>query len=113
MKFSEIVQQAVQLLQTRGRVTYRVLRREFDLDDGSLEDLQEQLIEAEALAVDQDGKMLVWVGAAPVPSAEHRVPRPESLFIPNPFPLIPRFWFTEGFDTKDLQEAKELLEELT
>ncbi len=22
-------------------------------------------------------------------------------------------WFTEGFDTKDLQEAKELLEELT
>jgi len=22
-------------------------------------------------------------------------------------------WFTEGFDTKDLQEAKELLEELS
>ena len=60
MKFSEIVQQAVQLLQTRGRVTYRVLKREFALDDESLEDLKEQLIEAEALAVDQDGKMFVW-----------------------------------------------------
>ena len=23
------------------------------------------------------------------------------------------YWFTEGFDTKDLQEAKALLEELT
>src|SRR5215813_4292881 len=62
MKFSEIVQQAAQLLQTRGRVTYRVLKREFALDDESLEDLKEQLIEAEALAVDQDGKMLIWVG---------------------------------------------------
>jgi len=26
---------------------------------------------------------------------------------------MPRFWFTEGFDTKDLQEAKALLEELS
>ena len=80
MKFSEVVQQAVQLLQTRGRVTYRVLKREFALDDEALEDLKEQLIEAEALAVDEDGKMLVWVGATSVASS----PPPPAPQTPNP-----------------------------
>ena len=62
MKFSEVVNQAVELLRTRGRVTYRVLKREFALDDESLEDLKEQLIDAEELATDKDDKMLVWTG---------------------------------------------------
>jgi hypothetical protein len=62
MKFSEIVEQTRTLLQRTGKVTYRVLKREFDLDEESLEDLKEQLIEAEELAIDKDGKMLVWVG---------------------------------------------------
>ena len=62
MKFSEIVAQARTLLQRTGKVTYRVLKREFDLDEESLEDLKEQLIEAEEVAVDKDGKMLMWVG---------------------------------------------------
>ncbi|MGE0821679.1 MAG: adenylate/guanylate cyclase domain-containing protein [Candidatus Binatia bacterium] len=74
MKFSEIVEQTRTLLQRTGKVTYRVLKREFDLDEESLEDLKEQLIEAEELAVDKDGKMLVWVGASPVPSSTFQVP---------------------------------------
>ncbi len=44
MKFSEIVDQATDLLQRKGRLTYRLLKREFALDDESLEDLREQLI---------------------------------------------------------------------
>ncbi|MCZ6678740.1 MAG: hypothetical protein O7E52_16020 [Candidatus Poribacteria bacterium] len=44
MKFSEIIDQASDLLQRNGRVTYRVLKREFDLDDAQLEDLKEGLL---------------------------------------------------------------------
>jgi hypothetical protein len=36
----------------------------------------------------------------------------QKLLIPDPWRPLPRFWFTEGFDTKDLQEAKASLEEL-
>ena len=62
MKFSDVVEQARALLQRTGKLTYRVLKREFALDDEALEDLREQFIVAEEVAVDQDGKMLVWVG---------------------------------------------------
>ncbi len=62
MKFSEILKQASELLRQRGRLSYRTLRMELNLEDEQLDVLKEQLIDIEALAVDQDGKMLVWVG---------------------------------------------------
>ena len=62
MKFSEVVDQARVLLQRTGKITYRVLKREFALDDEALEDLKEQFILAEGIAVDEDGKVLVWTG---------------------------------------------------
>jgi class 3 adenylate cyclase len=61
MKFSEMVDQAVEFLRRRERVSYRALKREFDLDDESLEDLKTELIKAKRLAVDEDGEVLVWV----------------------------------------------------
>jgi hypothetical protein len=36
MKFSELVDQAVEFLRRRARVSYRALKREFDLDDEAL-----------------------------------------------------------------------------
>ena len=62
MKFSEIVKQASLLLKEKGRASYRMLQREFDLDAETLEDLKDELIEVDQLAVDKDGKMLVWIG---------------------------------------------------
>jgi hypothetical protein len=62
VKFSEVVNQARALLHSKGRITYRALKREFDLDDEALEDLKEELIEAERVAVDENGKILVWAG---------------------------------------------------
>ena len=53
MTFEEIVDQAIALLQRRGRVTYRMLKLQFQLDDEQLEALTEALIEAEHLAVDE------------------------------------------------------------
>ncbi len=61
MKFSEIVKQAVTLLQESQRITYRALKREFSLDDEALEDLKNELIDAQRVATDEDGKVLVWV----------------------------------------------------
>ena len=62
MKFSEMVNQAREFLRRRERVSYRALKREFDLDDESLEDLKAELIDAQRIAVDEEGKVLVWVG---------------------------------------------------
>jgi class 3 adenylate cyclase len=62
MKFSELVDQASEFLQRRERVTYRALKREFLLDDESLEDLKAELIEAKRLAIDENSKVLVWIG---------------------------------------------------
>ena len=63
MKFSEIVKQAVTLLHESQRITYRALKREFGLDDEALEDLKSELIDAQRVATDEDGKVLVWRGA--------------------------------------------------
>src|SRR6185295_10112094 len=62
MTFDEILDQVRALLQQRGRVTYRSLKRRFDLDDEYLEDLKGELIRAEGVAVDEDGSVLVWIG---------------------------------------------------
>ena len=88
MKFSEIVKQAVSLLQESGRITYRALKRRFALDDDYLEDLKGEIIKAKRLAVDEAGEVLVWVGASdanssqlsapPISGAELRTPASQS-----------------------------------
>ena len=62
MTFEEILDQTIALLQRRGRVSYRALKLQFQLDDEYLETLKEELIDVHEVAVDQDGRMLVWTG---------------------------------------------------
>jgi class 3 adenylate cyclase len=71
MTFEEIVDQALAMLQRRGRMAYRTLKRQFNLDDDALDDLKVELIEAQQVAIDEDGNVLVWTGdvAAPPPPA--------------------------------------------
>jgi class 3 adenylate cyclase len=64
MTFEEILNQAITMLQRRGRVTYQTLKLQFQLDDDHLEALKEALIDAEQLAVDENGTVLVWRGDA-------------------------------------------------
>jgi hypothetical protein len=56
MTFEDLLDQAIAMLQRRGRVTYRTLKLQFQLDDEQLEALKEALIEAERLAVDEAGE---------------------------------------------------------
>jgi hypothetical protein len=62
MDFFAVVDQVIELLQSRGRVSYRALKRQFVMDDAYLDDLKAELIEVQQLAVDQDGTMLAWTG---------------------------------------------------
>jgi hypothetical protein len=61
--FYAVLEHIRDLLQRRGRVTYRALKVQFQLDDEHLEVLKGELIEVERLAVDEQGKVLVWTGA--------------------------------------------------
>src|SRR5688572_18435547 len=62
MEFDEILEHAIEMLQRRGRLTYRTLRRQFQLDDEALEDLTFELTEGQRIAADENGTVLVWVG---------------------------------------------------
>jgi class 3 adenylate cyclase len=80
MTFEEILDQALAMLQRRGRVTYRTLQRQFHLDDAALEDLKDALLYAHPHVVDDPGHGLRWRRETtstppPVPSAPQPAPR--------------------------------------
>ena len=88
MTFEEILEQAIAMLQRRGRLTYGALKRQFQLDDAYLEDVKAELIEGQRVAVDEDGRVLVWTGGAAVLpltalSAPQPAPPPASQ-VPSP-----------------------------
>jgi class 3 adenylate cyclase len=62
MEFEAVLEQTIALLQRQGRISYGALKRRFQLDDAYLEDLKVELIEAQQLAYDENGRILVWVG---------------------------------------------------
>src|SRR5712671_5433121 len=81
MDYEAVLAQLLALLQQEHRLSYRVLKRRLHLDDDLLEDLKEDLIYAKRLAVDEEGRVLVWTGSAvtsvstPLSSAQH-TPQP-------------------------------------
>lgn len=62
MTFDEILTQVITTLQRQGRVSYGALKRRFDLDDTYLQDVKDELIGAQRIAVDENEKILVWMG---------------------------------------------------
>jgi hypothetical protein len=66
MRFFGVVTLTIALLQRQGRITYRALKRGFELDDAALEDLRRELI-FRRLARDEAGEGLVWIGEVPSP----------------------------------------------
>jgi hypothetical protein len=64
MTFEEIVDQALAMLQRRGRVAYRALTRQInlDLDDDAIADLKDELRYAHRDVVD-DGSSVIGSGA--------------------------------------------------
>ena len=62
MGLYDVLDQIIALLRQRKRLTYRLLKREFALDDETLADLKDELIYAQQLAVEEDERVLVWIG---------------------------------------------------
>jgi hypothetical protein len=62
MDFYDVLDQVVDLLRKRGRVTYRALKLQCKLDDESLEVLKDELIKAQRVAADENNEVLVWTG---------------------------------------------------
>jgi class 3 adenylate cyclase len=91
MDFYDVLAQVIALLQRQGRVSYRALQRQFALDEAYIEDLKVELIEAQRLAVDENGRVFVWTGEAaatpappatspptPPPAAQETPPPPDA-----------------------------------
>jgi class 3 adenylate cyclase len=81
MDFYALLDQVVDLLRSRGRVSYRALQRHFGLDDAYLDDLKVELIDAQHLARDENNSILVWIGGAETPPSP---PSPASPPAPQP-----------------------------
>jgi hypothetical protein len=65
MTFEEIMDQALAIPQRRGRVAYRMLKRQFNLDDDALDDLKVERIEAQQVAIDEVGTSAGSAGTCP------------------------------------------------
>ena len=62
MTFEEILDAVIAMLHRRGRVTYRTLKRQFNLDDDAFEDLKAELLYVHPHVVDDDGRVIVALG---------------------------------------------------
>jgi class 3 adenylate cyclase/tetratricopeptide (TPR) repeat protein len=62
MSFLDIVERAKSYLALHRRMSLRALRREFDLDDETVEDVVEELVQVQQVAV-LEGRTLTWAGA--------------------------------------------------
>jgi class 3 adenylate cyclase/tetratricopeptide (TPR) repeat protein len=76
MTFQDVLAQAIDWLRREQRLSYRALKRQFDLDDDYLEDLKEELIHSKRLAVAEDDRVLVWIGGTE--SASNETPQPST-----------------------------------
>src|SRR5262249_20675944 len=88
MTFEEILDQAIAMLQRRGRLTYGALKRQFQLDDAYLEDVKAELIAGQRVAVDEQGRVLVWAGDAAVTPAPPTPPAPDRALLAYPPPHL-------------------------
>ena len=58
MDFDAILEQILELVQSQRRVSYRAIKRRFDIADDELEDLKEETLFAHPHIVDEEGRGL-------------------------------------------------------
>ena len=91
MTFDEILTQIIDLLKRQGRVSYPALKIRFSLDDEYLEAIKAEIIEAQQLATDENGRVLVWAGHTAETSAsvsQPAQPTPPLAAQEQPAPLV-------------------------
>jgi class 3 adenylate cyclase/tetratricopeptide (TPR) repeat protein len=102
MTFEEILDQAIAMLQRRGRLTYRTLQLQFQLDEAHVEALKDELIYGQRLAMDEDGRVLVWTGEATSSSPP--------VVSPPPAPVRPPRAYTPAYLAEKILSSRVALE---
>jgi class 3 adenylate cyclase/tetratricopeptide (TPR) repeat protein len=100
MDFYAVLDQVLALLRQRGRVSYRALKRQFDLDDAYLDDLKVEIIEVHQCGVDQEGTMLVWTGEATSAAT------PKPMQAPAPLTYTPPYLAEKIFTSRNALEGE-------
>jgi TOMM system kinase/cyclase fusion protein len=88
MDYDELVAKVIELLQWEKRVPYRALKRRFELDDAYIDDLKLELIEAKRLAIDENDRILVWVGDAQEVTSQGAQPTQQPTTQEQPSPQV-------------------------
>ena len=101
MDLYAVIDQVVALLQQRGRLTYRALKCSSALMRSSLRRLKSELIDGQQVAVDEDGKVLVWTGRQ---RCRLRQRSAQVVFAPSATPpaqlYAPRIWPSASVPSK-------------
>ena len=74
MDFYAVLDQVVELVRSRGRVSHRALKLKFDLDDNHFRALKEELLYAHRGTIREEGSGFVWVGD---PTVTLTTPQPQ------------------------------------
>ncbi|WP_264056409.1 adenylate/guanylate cyclase domain-containing protein, partial [Mycobacterium nebraskense] len=74
MDFYAVLDQVLELVGSRGRVSHQALKLEFDLDEMHFQALKEELLFAHAGTIRDEGSGFAWVGQPPVIGT---VPQPQ------------------------------------
>jgi len=77
VNFARVLKEVLWCLVTEGSISYRRIKRGFDLDDDALEDVRREMISTLRIAADLDGELLVW-------APDGRATRPEPMALPLP-----------------------------
>ena len=106
MDFVAVVDQVIALLRQRGRVAYRTLKRQFQLDDEAIEDLKIELIDAQHVACDEQGSILVWLGEPGPPLSPPAMSEAERRQLTVLFcDLVDSTTLSRQLDPEDLREV--------
>jgi class 3 adenylate cyclase len=87
--FLAVVDQVITLLRQRGRITYGALQLQCGLTEAQLEVLKDELLHAQQVARDEDGRVLVWTGDAETPPTLQPPATPPSHVATPPAPSPP------------------------
>ncbi len=69
LSFEQCLTETIEMLRRQKRMSYRALKRQFGIDDEFVADLKSEIVEVLELAVDHEGRMLVWKDGKPAAAA--------------------------------------------
>jgi class 3 adenylate cyclase/tetratricopeptide (TPR) repeat protein len=81
VNFARVLKEVLWCLVAEGSISYRRIKRGFDLDDDALEDVRREMISTLRIAADLEGELLVW-------APDGRAARPEPMALPQPLPAL-------------------------